>query len=162
MIVLVNGPFGVGKTAASRALAAYLSATLYDPERIGFVLHRLWPAGDYQDLALWRRLTVAGARLARLRRERLVVPMTLWRRAYFAEIVRGFRRVDPSVHVFRLTAEADVLRTRILGSREGQQWRLGHLTEGLSTFSDPYFGVEVRTDGKQPAEIALEICEELL
>jgi hypothetical protein len=159
VIVLINGPFGVGKTAVSRALAPRLGAAIYDPERTGFALHRLWHTPDYQDLALWRRLTVIGVRLARLRRERLVVPMALWRREYFREIVSGLARADSCVHVFRLTAEVEVLRARILGSAEAQQWRLEHLRDAIATFSDPFFGVEIRTGGKQPDVIAREIQE---
>ena len=162
MIVLLNGPFGVGKTTVARVLADRLGAAVYDAERIGFVLHRLWPMPDYQDYVVWRRLTVAGARFARLWHERLVVPMTLRRHEYFAEIAGGLRRADRCFHAFRLTADAEVLRARILSSPEAREWRLRHLNDGVATFSEPYFGLEVRTDNKRPDEIAGQICERLL
>jgi hypothetical protein len=55
-----------------------------------------------------------------------------------------------------------VLRARILSSPEARDWRLGHLAEGVAALSDPYFGLEVRTDHKRPAEIARDICERML
>jgi hypothetical protein len=162
VIILINGPFGIGKTTVSRVLVNHLGAAIYDPERLGFVLRRILSMTDYQDHAAWRRLTVIGARLVRLRHKRLVVPMTLWRREYFAEIAGGLRRADESFYPFRLTADAEALRARILSSTEARQWRLDHLDEGVATFSDPYFGLEIRTEHKRPDEIAREICERLL
>jgi cytidylate kinase len=67
MIVMVNGPFGVGKTTVAQALcAATPNAMLYDPEIVGTAL-RYVTAGvvsqaeqtdDFQDIALWPSLTV--------------------------------------------------------------------------------------------------------
>jgi hypothetical protein len=88
VIILVNGPFGVGKTTVARVLADRLGAAIYDPERIGFA--------------------------------------------------------------------------RILSSPEGRDWRLRHLAAGVAALSDPYFGLEIRTDHKRPGEIAREICERIL
>src|SRR6266568_7435520 len=66
MIIVVNGPFGVGKSTAAHLLVKRLpGAMLYDPEVIGFILRRvgrpLIKSADYQDLALWRGLTTWGA-----------------------------------------------------------------------------------------------------
>jgi hypothetical protein len=54
-ILLINGPFGVGKsTVASLIVEQIQSAMLFDPEIIGAFLHRLVGpealSGDYQDL----------------------------------------------------------------------------------------------------------------
>ena len=70
MIVFINGPFGVGKTTVARLLVQKMPlATMYDPEIIGGILRRvlspLTKVEDYQDITLWRRLGVGGARLIR-------------------------------------------------------------------------------------------------
>ncbi|MBW2415202.1 MAG: hypothetical protein JRG76_11905 [Deltaproteobacteria bacterium] len=68
MIVLLNGAFGIGKTTVARGLRARMPGSgIFDPEMIGFVLRRLpgVRVNDYQDLAAWRLLTVAGARACR-------------------------------------------------------------------------------------------------
>src|SRR3954454_1300109 len=97
MLIWLNGAFGAGKTKVARAIVSARSeATLVDPEQIGFLLRRLLPkreaAGDFQDLPLWRELTVrilleAAASAPGL----VVVPMTLVDPLYFDEIVGGLR-----------------------------------------------------------------------
>ena len=63
MIVLINGPFGIGKTSIALELVQFRpNATHFDPEPIGAFLRRLpGPIAaeeDYQDLLLWRSLFV--------------------------------------------------------------------------------------------------------
>ncbi|HSH80161.1 MAG TPA: AAA family ATPase, partial [Herpetosiphonaceae bacterium] len=92
MIVLLNGPFGIGKTTTAHLLVERLpDAMLLDPEEIGTFVRRLVSPieqrDDYQDHALWRVLFVEVAGLLRETYGRtLVVPMTIWRRDYFAAI----------------------------------------------------------------------------
>ncbi|MBO9590599.1 hypothetical protein [Devosia sp.] len=83
MFILLNGSFGIGKTATAACLRRELpGSTISDPERVGYVLRRL-PAfllglqeqpADYQDMALWRRLIVHQARIAHRRARTVIVP----------------------------------------------------------------------------------------
>ncbi len=98
MIVLVNGPFGVGKTSVSRLLAPRLGAGVFDPERIGWVLRRVAPTPDYQDLALLRKLTVFGARLARLRRRTVLVPMTAFSDPHLGQAICADGSLEEVAH----------------------------------------------------------------
>src|SRR5215210_578491 len=110
MVVVINGSFGVGKTTVARLLReASPGGAVYDPEWAGLALMRLpkWVklkgAGtdDFQDIELWRRLTVAGVRLfGRLASGGLIVPMTFSRLDYLDEVVTGIRRHDPETRVF--------------------------------------------------------------
>jgi predicted kinase len=160
VIVVINGPFGIGKSTTAHLLAQRLpSAILYDPEVIGFVLRRVGrpviKVGDYQDLSLWRGLTVWGAWVLRRTRRTLVVPMAVWRRDYFAHFLGGLHRADSDVRCFRLTATEQTLRQRILASSDAaaRPWRLDHLTSGLAAAADPAFGTEVSTEGRTPTEV---------
>lgn len=168
MIVLLNGPFGVGKTTVARILVQRISgAMLYDPEMVGAflrtVLGKVEPVDDFQDYLLWPRLTVAVGRvLLEAYGGPLIVPMTITRRAYFEAIVGGFRRFDRAVLPLRFTASHEEVRRRILARPEAEgphAWCLAHLDEGLSMSRDPTFGLEVRTEESTPSQIADEIAE---
>jgi hypothetical protein len=170
MIVWLNGPFGIGKTTTARALVRRLEgALLYDPEIVGGALRQMVvevdAADDFQDLRAWRRLVVESARVLRTTYDRtLVVPMTVWRGAYLAELADGFRSIDPDLHCLRLTAPEAALRARILGRPEEEgphDWALGHLAEGLELMHDPRAGEEVVTADRTPDEIADDIAVRL-
>jgi AAA domain len=163
MIIFINGPFGIGKTTTARLLVERIpSALLYDPEHVGALLRAtiswLERVNDYQDFRLWPILTVAGARLLSSRR-RLVIPMTVLRRDRFDFITSRLRKGCPDLLCVRLTAPREVLRQRILGSSEGQQWRLDHIVEGMALSADPAFGQEISTEGRTPAEVVAMIME---
>ena len=72
------------------------------------------PNGDFQHLPSWRELVVATAlSLRRHHADTLIVPMSLIRDAYRAEILGGLADAGEEVlHVF-LEADADVLRERL-------------------------------------------------
>jgi hypothetical protein len=116
---------------------------------------------DYQDLRLWRRLTVWGAwLLRRALRRHLIVPMAIVRADYFAEITDGLRKADPDLRCVRLTVGEDTLRRRIVESRDrgAAAWRLAHVARGLALAADAAFGMPVSTDGRTAAEVAEAVC----
>ena len=168
MILLINGPFGVGKTSVAKLLVKKIPASmLYDPEVIGAVLMRVLDpfkkVDDFQDYALWRRLVVGGARLLRkASAQTLVIPMTVWRRDYFDSIVAGLRKVDEDLTWFRLTASREVLMDRIssdVEDRDAYEWRTSHAEVCINALRDPSFGTEIRTDERTPVEVADRILE---
>jgi hypothetical protein len=169
MIVFVNGPFGVGKTTVARLLAEKIPhAMLYDPEKIGAVLHMvLGPfrkVEDFQEYVLWRILLVGGARvLKKVTARTLVVPMTVWRRDLFDRITAGLQGVD-EISCFRLTASRNVLVDRISSDSQDPEaygWRMAHVEVCLRAALDPAFGTEIPTDGRSPTEVADRILNNL-
>ncbi len=84
---MINGSFGVGKTSAAYTLVGRLpNAMIFDPEVIGSMVrhitsgvrHNEEETDDFQDIALWRSLTVATAEQLYHQYGRiLIVPMTL-------------------------------------------------------------------------------------
>ncbi len=170
MMVLINGPFGIGKTTTAQALIQRLpDSQLFDPEIIGASLRALlgplWTGSDYQDLPLWRSQTINLASCIHADYGRtLVVPMTLWRRDYFDEITGGWRSHGAEVVCFRLIASRETVIERILSrpERDGpHDWCLSHLDAGLTAANDPAFGIEIETDDRTPAEIAQQIANSL-
>ena len=116
VIIWLNGGFGAGKTTLAEELHRRLpDAVVYDPEDVGLMLWKwMRPDGDFQHLPSWRELVVATAlSLRRYHAETLIVPMSLIRDAYRAEILGGLADAGEEVlHVY-LEAEVGVLRERL-------------------------------------------------
>lgn len=121
-------------------------------------VRRSRPVRDYQDLRLWRVATVWSAwLLTQTTRRTPVLPMTVWRAAYYRELAAGFRRADPDLRCFQLTVTEADLRRRIAArdiSERGRAWCLAHLATGLAMADAPAFGVPVATDGRTPGQVA--------
>jgi hypothetical protein len=139
VIVWINGAFGSGKTTTAGLLAEAIDgARQFDPEYVGYLLMRLVPVptGDFQDLPLWRSLTVQT--LAGLDREypgTWVAPMTLVHPAYRAEIHSGLRRLGHVLHHAVLVVPEPVLRRRIDDDeldRPAREWRQDHVASALA------------------------------
>lgn len=146
MIIWINGPFGAGKTTLAEKLREQRpQALIFDPEEIGFLVRATVPAPqsrDYQDLPVWRGLTIAALREIRKHyRQDILVPMTLVDPEHLDEILDGLRRVDDHlVHIF-LTLDEDLLRQRIANqimhpdpARNAQirDWRLANVPRCLA------------------------------
>jgi hypothetical protein len=153
----------VGKTTTAELLVARTPhSLLFDAEVVGQFLRRVIPQSDqpadFQDLPMWRTLTVATAhQLRQIYGWTLVMPMTIWHRPYFDEILGGLRAAGEEVHHFCLTATMATLEARIRASEEAVEWRLAHAERCLAAFQAPAFATQVPTDGKTPEEIVEEI-----
>ena len=164
MIVHINGPFGVGKTTTARLLVKKLPhSIIIDPERIGFVLQRLTRVADYQDLKLWRSLTIAAVRLASLAFANVVVPMTVWKQAYREQLSEGFRRADANSIEIILLASKTVIEKRARSRRQADAlWSLTHLDRCLDALSEPIGSSHIIvTDNRTPQEVASEVLSAL-
>jgi hypothetical protein len=144
-------------------LAALLpNSLLFDAEYVGYFLRRVIPEHDqptdFRDLPMWRTLTIATAHQLRENYGwTLVVPMTIWHRPYFDEILGGLRAAGEEIHHFCLTASIPTLEARIRASNEAVEWRLAHAERCLTAFQAPTFATQVSTDGKSPEEVVEEI-----
>ena len=165
MIVLLNGAFGIGKTTVARALVSQLRrAVIVDPEPAGIVLQRMGRiAGrridDFQNLRMWRRLTVGVIRTARLLYPNVLVPMAFSNIDYLDEIRRRLQRFDSRVLHFCLIAPIDVVNERLARRRlrpEDQAWQLRRAAECCAVHSEPRFATHVNAT-RSVAQIAGEI-----
>ena len=137
MIIMLNGSFGVGKTTTAHALVQCLPhAMIYDPEEVGVMLRTIThgirgqheDTGDFQDIALWPAMTVLTAeRVYQHYQRTLIVPMTITKPAYFAEIKAGLAHISPPLYHFCLIASSPTIQRRLLARGEtagGWSWRM--------------------------------------
>ena len=143
VIIWINGGFGAGKTTLAEELHRRLpDAVVYNPEDVGIMLWKwMRPNDDFQDLPSWRELVVATAlSLRRHHAETLIVPMSLIRDAYRAEILGGLADAGEEVlHVF-LEVDAGVLRERVNArvgipanpgaNQSAREWALSRVDRG--------------------------------
>lgn len=163
MILLLNGAFGVGKTTVARALVARLpGALLYDPEIIGIILQRSarllgYRVEDFQDLRVWRKLTVIGLRLARRWSADIVVPMAFSNPVYLDEIRDGIRNFEPRVFHFCLIAPTQVVVERLKrrgADPEKQKWEYRRAEECCAAHVSDIFATHVNAVDRTPDELA--------
>lgn len=170
MIVWLNGAFGAGKTTLAAELHRRLpDAVVYNPEDVGLMLWKwLPPGGDFQHLPSWRELVVATAlSLRRHHSDTLIVPMSLIRDAYRAEILGALADAGEEVlHVF-LEVDAGVLRERLNGrvTHPGGEWDQGARKLGMTGLEEmvaaaarqPDGTLMLRSDKLTPAELADQV-----
>ena len=171
VIIWINGGFGAGKTTLAGELHRRLpDAVVYDPEDVGLMLWKWMPPNDdFQHLPSWRELVVATAlSLRRHHADVLIVPMSLIRDDYRAEILGGLADAGEEVlHVF-LEVDANVLLER-LNARVGipgnpganqsaRQWAMSRVEAAIvAAARQPSGTLMLRSDILTPAELADEV-----
>ncbi|WP_044339317.1 AAA family ATPase [Rossellomorea aquimaris] len=173
MIIMINGAFGAGKTTIANELHKELeNSMIYDPEVVGYMLRHVIPekekrmeagTGDFQDLQLWRDLTVEVAkRLVGKYRVDLIVPMTIRKMDYFDVIKSGFEEIDEDTHHFCLTASKETIykRLKARGEEEGN-WCFQQTDKCLKAFQENNFGEYIDTENVSVGEVVGKIKEKL-
>jgi len=173
MIIMVNGAFGVGKTTVSNELQKEVeNSMIFDPEEIGTMLGKILPVdimaleaktGDFQDLELWRQLTVtvAGHIIAQYKMN-LIVPMTIRKVEYFNYIIEGLKQIDEQTYHFCLTATEGTIFNRLKerGEEEGN-WCFQQTSKCLNAFKEHDFGEYINTENVPVHTIVQNIKEKL-
>ena len=145
---------------------------LFDPELVGFMLRHIIQdevklesekTGDFQDLHMWKSLTVEVAgKLRETYDKDLIVPMTIYNKDYFNAIHGGFLQIDPETYHFCLTAKKETIHQRLIerGEEEGN-WCFQQTDKCLAGFKDPCFEQFIPTDDIGIEEIVDFLCKEI-
>ena len=170
MIIFINGAFGVGKTTLAELLVERIeNGLLFDAEEVGVCLsHIVRPIvtfDDFQDLPMWRTLTVETAKqLKQTYKRTLIMPMTVWHQPYFEEVMGGLRQHEERLYHFCLTASAETIAARLRQRNylpETHAFCYEHIEPCVSAFKSPLFAVQLDTEKKSPEELAKEILEHI-
>jgi deoxyadenosine/deoxycytidine kinase len=166
MIIFLNGAFGAGKTTMAELLVKHIPhSLLFDAEEVGYFLRNvvgpIEAFDDFQDLPLWRTLTITATKMLRESYDRtLIMPMTIWYEPYFDEIMAGLRQFEPELFHFCLTARKETILERLQHrphSPEAYAWCCERIDRCITAFQSPKFAVQIETDDKTPGEIVEEI-----
>ena len=143
MIIWLNGPFGVGKTTLANRLHQEIpDSILYDPENLGDFFQENLPKAvcpeDFQDYPIWRQTTVQIIRdLATKTGKVIIVPMTVFKKEYYQEIIEQGLIEDMYVQHNILVAEKETILDRLdKRTQENNNWALKHLDNCLQAFED--------------------------
>lgn len=143
VLLMVNGPFGGGKSTCARLLRERRPDVLvYDPEAVGALVRSQLPGttGDYQDFGAWRALVpAAAAALALDYTGPFVMPMSVLRRTYLEEILQRLDEHSFAVRHVVLHTTPQVLLQRITadtgfdadpdGAARIRRWRHRHAAD---------------------------------
>lgn len=173
MIIMINGAFGVGKTSVAGALLNTIeNSMLYDPEEVGFMLRNIVTneimkeaekTGDFQDLELWKVLTVKVAEsLKTTYNKTLIVPMTIYKKENFEYILNGFKQMDIDTYHFCLLGQEETIyeRLRKRGEEEGN-WCFQQTQKCIVAFKNKCFADYIHTDDMTIADIVRMITDKV-
>lgn len=167
MLIWINGAFGSGKTLIAHELQRRLdNAIVADPELLGFALHKMLPASerqDFQDLPQWRGGVLATLAQANAAHDgHLIVPMTIVRDDYFAEIIGGLSASGVDLRHYTLTATPKTLHTRLRGRSayvigkalgRDETWAIQQIERCVKALAADRYATHVATDDQTPDEV---------
>lgn len=147
MIIWINGSFGAGKTTLADTLLKKMpNAIIFDPEHIGFLIHKMVPesrAEDFQNFPMWRNQVILFAQnLIEQFKKDLIIPMTLVNPHYIDEIHQSLKSKYSKFFHFFLEIDEETLRNRITKQvlvanspekdQEVRQWRLDQVSRCIN------------------------------
>ncbi|MEM7538779.1 MAG: tunicamycin resistance protein [Chloroflexota bacterium] len=173
MIIWINGAFGAGKTTVSNLLVNQIAdAHILDPEDIGELIRKTFPETrkmDYQDLAMWRTLTVHFIQESKRQfSSPLIIPMTLVVPEYLNEIFTGITNSKTSLFHFFLQTEKEELAKRIQSQvivqndpkqdEAVRQWRLAQIDRCYSASNHMHQNtIFLDTNAQSPDDLVRQI-----
>lgn len=169
MIVWINGAFGSGKTTVAALLAKKMHhAHVYGPEQVGYFLWDVFPTvlkrkGNFQHIPIWRDFNYQILQyIAQQYDGDLIVPMTIYNRQYYDEIIERLRADQIEVRHFILMAEKKTIIQRLAQRGEtADDWAAQHIDICLQAFHNDIPYEKIDTENRSTEEVASEMIRRL-
>ena len=169
MILWLNGAFGSGKSTVAELLSQRLDRShVYDPEQVGYFLWDVFPdnmkrKGNFQHIPMWRDFNYQILKyIDSLYKGVLIVPMTIYIRQYYEEIILRLQADQVELRHFILMAGRDTLTQRLLQRGESADcWAAQHIDTCLRAFRSDIVQEKVDTEKRSAEDVAAEIIRRL-
>lgn len=173
VIIMINGAFGSGKTSTAQMLQPLINnSMIFDPEDIGLMTWKIAPkevrhtheqTDDFQDIELWKTLTVnVAGEVKKKYQKHLIVPMTLYKEENFNYIYNGFKELDGELYHYCLLASEDTIYNRLVkrGDKVGG-WSFQRIATCVEAFRREIYQEHLITDHLKTTEIVDIIIKRL-
>lgn len=165
MIIWINGAFGSGKSSVAESICKELDkAYLYDPEQVGYFLwdnspENLKRKGNFQHIPLWREFNYKILKYIDSNYDGIiVVPMTIYIKQYYDEIIGQLIKENIKVKHFILSASKQTITDRLIKRGESKDcWAAQHISICIKAFESDISEEKIDTEFKTIDEIADEI-----
>lgn len=151
-IIWLNGAYGCGKTTIAYELARSIeNAFIYDPEQMGYFIRKNEPeeliADNFQDEPLWAEFNLKMIRHICNSNKTIIIPMTIYRKDIFEQIITQLRNDEIIVDHYLLSAKKTTIMQRLMKRLEGRNsWAASMIDECLAGFKDECFERKIVTD----------------
>jgi len=142
LILWINGAFGSGKTSVAEEIEKRVEkAFIYDPEQVGYFLWDNFPdelkrKGNFQHIEIWREFNY---KILKHINENyigiIIVPMTIYKKQYYDEIIGRLVNDDILVKHFILSVSKQTIIKRLVKRGEPNDgWEAQHIDVCLNAF----------------------------
>jgi len=165
LILWINGAFGCGKSSVAEIISKRVSkAFVYDPEQVGYFLWDNFPEEmkrkeNFQHLQIWREFNYKILKhIANNYDGIIIVPMTIYEKQYYDEIIGNLINDAIAVKHFILSATKQTIIERLIQRGESADcWAANHIEKCLNAFNADISEQKINTEFKGINEIASEI-----
>ncbi|WP_250227432.1 AAA family ATPase [Anaeropeptidivorans aminofermentans] len=162
MILWINGAFGSGKTTVAEELNKRIkNSYLYDPENAGYFLRQNVPdkikkEDNFQHIPLWREFNFKMLEYIEKNYDgTVIVPMTIYRKVYYDEIIGRLRNSGVDIKHFILWAKRDTIIKRLAERGDSENgWAARRIDVCLKAFNENIKEIMINTENITIEEIS--------
>jgi len=165
VILWINGAFGSGKSSVAEEIAKRVNKSfIYDPEQVGYFLWDTFPdelkrKGNFQHLQIWRECNYKILKhIADNYDGMIIVPMTIYVKQYYDEIIGCLLKESIPVKHFILSTSKQTIINRLAQREEPSDgWAAEHIDVCIHAFNNDITEQKIDTESMDIHEIASQI-----